>query len=192
MCRERGCILRPRQGNTTTGGVANFHSGDITSLEETGQIVRIDRLPDGKSGFAIHILHHIKPEFTEAPDRSNANELIPCRLPAAGRSLFQHPGAPIANGLFDGITRRGQSDSRPYHHPAGFATECGGLEDLPFARMIGIASRLAPELHGKARDKLQDQAASGAVWLGSLSNRDLHFFKKLLPLRLRKTNDQPD
>jgi hypothetical protein len=69
--------------------------------------------------------------------------------------------------------------------------ECDGLEDLPFARTIDIANRLAPKLPGKARDKLQDQAPSVFVSRGSLSNRHLHFFKKLLPLRLRKTNDQP-
>lgn len=62
---------------------------------------------------------------------------------------------------------------------------------LPFARTIGIASRLAPGLPGKARDKLQGQAASVVVLLESLSNRDLHVFKELLPLRLWKANDQP-
>ncbi len=60
--------------NWKVGVIRNFQSGDIINLEETGQIVRIDRLPDGKSGVAIHILLRIKPEFTEAPDRSNANE----------------------------------------------------------------------------------------------------------------------
>jgi hypothetical protein len=29
------------------------------------------------------------------------------------------------------------------------------------------------------------------VWLGSRSKRDLHFFKELIPVRLRKTDDQP-
>ena len=56
---------------------------------------------------------------------------------------------------------------------------------------IDNASRLAPGLHGTAGDKLQDQASSGAAWLGSRSKRHLNFFKELLPLRLRKTNDQP-
>jgi hypothetical protein len=57
--------------------------------------------------------------------------------------------------------------------------------------MIGNAIHLAPELQTKARDKLQDQVSSGAAWHGSLSKRHLHFFEELLPLRLRKTNDQP-
>ena len=68
--------------------------------------------------------------------------------------------------------------------------ECDGLEDLPSDHTIGIASRLAPKPHGKARDTLQDQAASEAALLGSPSKRDLHFFKELLSLRLRKANDQ--
>ncbi len=36
----------------------------------------------------------------------------------------------------------------------------GGLEDLPLARTIGNASRLAPGLHGRVGDRLQDQASS--------------------------------
>jgi len=48
--------------------VRNFQSGDIANLEETGQIVRIDHLPGGKLGVAIHILLRVKPEFAEKPD----------------------------------------------------------------------------------------------------------------------------
>ena len=73
----------------------------------------------------------------------------------------------------------------------GSAIECDGLEDPPFARTIGNASHLAPELPGRAGDKLQAQASSVAALHGSLSKRHLDFFKELLPLRLRKTNDQP-
>jgi hypothetical protein len=35
--------------------VRNFQPDDIANLEETGRIVRIDHLPDGKLGVAIHI-----------------------------------------------------------------------------------------------------------------------------------------
>jgi hypothetical protein len=97
----------------------------------------------------------------------------------------------IANGLFDGTMHRVRSDSRPCHRPAGSATQCDGLEDLPCTRTFGIARRLAPELPGKTGDTLQGQASSGAAWLGSLSKRHMHFFKELFPLRTRKTNDQP-
>ena len=37
----------------------NFQPGDIANLEETGQIVRIDRLPDEKLGVAIHITQEV-------------------------------------------------------------------------------------------------------------------------------------
>jgi len=93
----------------------------------------------------------------------------------------------IADGLFDGTMRRGRSDSRKCHHPGGSVPECNELEDVPCARTIGNAIHLAPEFHGKAGDKLQDQASSEVALLGSLSKRDLHFFKELLPLRFRKT-----
>jgi hypothetical protein len=94
-------------------------------------------------------------------------------------------------GLLDGMTNKGRSDSRQRHHPVGFEAECDALEDSPFARTIGNASRLALGLPGRVGDMLQVQAASGAALHGSESKRDLHFFKELLPLRLRKTNDQP-
>jgi hypothetical protein len=97
----------------------------------------------------------------------------------------------IADGLFDDTMRRGRLDSRPRHRPVGSVAECDGLEDPPCARTIGIAIHLAPELHGRAGDKLQGQVLSGVALLRFLSKRDLHFFKELLPLRLRKTNDQP-
>jgi len=98
----------------------------------------------------------------------------------------------IADVLFDGTMRRGRSDSRLRHRPVGSATEYDGLEDSPYARTVGNASRLAPELRGIAGDKLPDQASTVASLCGSLSKRDLYFFKELLPLRLRKTNDQPN
>ena len=59
--------------------------------------------------------------------------------------------------------RIGLSDSWPRHRPIGSAIECDGLEDFPYARTIDNASRLAPELPGRACDKLQVQVASGAV-----------------------------
>jgi len=97
----------------------------------------------------------------------------------------------LADEFFDDTTHRGLSDSRPRHRLVGSAAECGGLEDLPSGRTIGTASRLAPELLGRAGDKLQIQASGEAAWRGSQSKRHLHFFKELLPLRLRKANDQP-
>ena len=93
--------------------------------------------------------------------------------------------------FFDGTMRRGRSDSRQRHHPVGFAAEYDGLGGSPFARTIGNASHLAPGLHGKVGDRLQGQASSVIALLGSLSKRDLYFFKELLSLRLWKTNDQP-
>jgi hypothetical protein len=90
-----------------------------------------------------------------------------------------------------GILRKEQSDSRSRHLPVGSAIECDGLEDFPFVRKIGNANRLFPELPGRAGDKLQGQASIVAAWHGSQSKRRLHFFKELLPLRFRKTHDQP-
>jgi hypothetical protein len=58
--------------------------------------------------------------------------------------------------------------------------------------MIGIAIDLAPELPDRVGDKLQDQASIEVALHGSLSKRDLDFFKELLPLWFRKTNDQPN
>ena len=97
----------------------------------------------------------------------------------------------IADGLFDGTTRRGRSDSRQNHRPVGSATEHDGLEVPPCARTIDNATYLAPELPGRACDKLQVQASSEAVLRGFLSKRDLDFFKELFPLRLWKINHQP-
>jgi len=51
----------------------------------------------------------------------------------------------IADGLFDCRMCKGQSDSRPCHHPVGFATECNGPEVFPSVHTIGNASRLARE-----------------------------------------------
>src|ERR1700674_2817735 len=97
----------------------------------------------------------------------------------------------IADGLFDGTKRRGRSDSRQRHRPVGSVAECDELEDLPSAHTIGNASHLASELHGRVGDKLQARASNVAVSRGSQSKRHLHVFKKLLLLRLWKTNDQP-
>src|SRR5258705_13617899 len=70
----------------------------------------------------------------------------------------------IADGLFYGRMCKGQSDSRPCHRPVGFAAECDAPEVLGCVHTIGNASRLALRLHGRADDKLQDQASSGVVW----------------------------
>jgi hypothetical protein len=96
------------------------------------------------------------------------------------------------DGPFDGMLRRGRLDSRPCHRLVGPLTECGGPEESLFVRMIGNASRLAPTLHGRVAGKLQGQALGGVAWRGFPSKRHLHFFKELLSLRLRKTNDQPN
>jgi hypothetical protein len=68
--------------------------------------------------------------------------------------------------------------------------DCDGLEDFPSAHTIGNANHFAPGLPGRAGDKLQGQGLSAACY-GDRSKCDLHFFKELLLLRLRKTNDQP-
>jgi PilZ domain-containing protein len=60
--------------NWKVGVMRNFQPGDLANLEETGQILRIDNLPDGKLGIAIHILLRVKPEFTGAPDRPRAKK----------------------------------------------------------------------------------------------------------------------
>ena len=59
-----------------------------------------------------------------------------------------------ANGLFDGMMRSEQSDSRQCHRPAGSAAECDGLEDPPVVRTIDNASRRAPGLSGIVQYKL--------------------------------------
>jgi hypothetical protein len=90
------------------------------------------------------------------------------------------------------MMRREGLDFRQRHRPVGFGPECDGLEDFSSAHIAGNASRLAPTLHGKAGDKIPDQALGGVDLLGSLSKRHLHFVKKVFPLRLRKTDDQPN
>jgi hypothetical protein len=97
----------------------------------------------------------------------------------------------FSGGLFDGTTRRGRSDSRLRHRPVRFVAECDGLEDSLCARTIGNASHLALGLRGRAGDKLRGQVSTEAGLHGFPSKRDLYFFKELLSLRLRKTNDQP-
>jgi hypothetical protein len=71
------------------------------------------------------------------------------------------------DALFDDNSHKEPPSFLPHHRLSGSATECDGLEDPPCARTIDIASHLAPGLPGKADDKFQDQAASGAVWYGS-------------------------
>jgi hypothetical protein len=77
----------------------------------------------------------------------------------------------IANGLLDGMMRRGRSDSRQRHRPVGSASECGGLDDLPSAHTVGIASRLAPGLVSKVDYKLQRQVS--IVWHGCEETLDV-------------------
>jgi hypothetical protein len=81
-------------------------------------------------------------------------------------------------------------DSQPNHRPSGCAAEYDGLEDHPFPRTIGNASHLAPGLHGRAGDTLQDQASIVDALYGSVSKGYLRFFKELLLLWPRKTNDE--
>ena len=91
----------------------------------------------------------------------------------------------ITDGLFDGTTHTARLDSQRRHPLSGFATECDGLGDSPFARTIGNASHLSPELHGRAGDKSQAQASSVVVLCGYVSKRHLRLFKKLPSLGLR-------
>jgi hypothetical protein len=58
--------------NRKVGVIRNFQSWELMHLEETGQIMRVDDLPDGKLGVAIHILARVKPEITELRNRSSA------------------------------------------------------------------------------------------------------------------------
>ena len=91
----------------------------------------------------------------------------------------------LADGLFDGMMRKGRSDFRQCRDLVGSAAECDGLEDPPFARTIGNASHLSSRLLGRAGDKLPDQASNVAALRGYQSKRHLHFFKELFPLWLR-------
>jgi hypothetical protein len=86
--------------------------------------------------------------------------------------------------------RRERSDSRRCHLLGGSATEGDGLEDFPFARKLGSASRLAPALHCIVGDKPRVQALSVVVWNEFLSKRYPDVFKELPYLRFWKTNDQ--
>jgi hypothetical protein len=58
--------------NRKVGVIRNFQPGELLHLEETGQIMRVYDLPDGKLGVSIHILQGIKPEITKVHDSSNA------------------------------------------------------------------------------------------------------------------------
>ena len=97
----------------------------------------------------------------------------------------------LADVLFDGMMRRGQSDSRQRPRPVGSAAECDGLEDPPFVRTIDSASRRVSGLRGRAGDKPRAQASTVGAWRGSLSKRHLDVLKELPYLRFWKTNDQP-
>ena len=94
-------------------------------------------------------------------------------------------------GRHDDNSHKEPLDSLLRHPLSDSATECDGLEDHPTARNFGIAIHPAPGLHDRADDKLQDQISSWVARYGFPSKRDLHFFKELLPLRLRKNSDQP-
>jgi hypothetical protein len=83
------------------------------------------------------------------------------------------------------------SESRQRHCQVGSAVECDGFEVPPCVRTIDNASRHASELSDIAGDKLLGQVSTVAVLRESESRRHLHFFKELLALRLRNTNDQP-
>jgi hypothetical protein len=99
------------------------------------------------------------------------------------------------HGFYELLCRtldRGPPDSLPCHPPNGSATEYDGPDDFQSARKIDNASNLAPELPDRAGGTLQVQASSVVSLLGFPSKRHLQFFDKLLPLGLRKTNDQPD
>jgi hypothetical protein len=49
--------------------IRNFQPGDVANVEEAGQIVRIDRLPEGKLGVAVQILARLEPEIIAVPKR---------------------------------------------------------------------------------------------------------------------------
>jgi hypothetical protein len=83
-----------------------------------------------------------------------------------------------------------RADSLLHRSLNGFSIEYGELEVSPFAHTIGTATHLVPELPGRVGGRLPAQASSAGALHGFLSKRDLHFFKQLFALRLRKTNDQ--
>ena len=66
----------------------------------------------------------------------------------------------IADGPFDGNWHKERLDSLPCHPLSGSATECRGLEDLPFARTIGNASHHGAGLRDRGGDKPQGQASA--------------------------------
>jgi hypothetical protein len=73
------------------------------------------------------------------------------------------PCLAVAGELSGGMGRKVRLDSRPRHRRGGSAAERDGLEDLTLARSLGIASRLAPGLRGRAGDKLPALVSSVAV-----------------------------
>jgi hypothetical protein len=72
--------------------------------------------------------------------------------------------------------------------PSDFATERDDLEDSRVVHAIGNATRPAPELPGRVRDKLRAQVSNVVPSLEFLPKCDLRFFKQLFPLRLWKCN----
>ena len=96
-----------------------------------------------------------------------------------------------ADALSDDSQYKELSNWIQCHRLAGCAAECDGLEDPQYTRTIGNASRLASGLPGRVGGKLQDQASSGAACRGLYSKGHPRVFKKLLPLRLRKTEYEP-
>ena len=130
-------------------------------------------------------------DFDREPDvRLGSFRLRKCAGRLRWESVIRESCA-LVDEPVDGNWRKESLDSLLRHHRDGFATECDGLEDLPFAHTIGNASHLAPGFHGRVGDKFRAQASTVTGWLGSQSKRHLHFFKELFPLWLRKTNDQP-
>ncbi len=71
------------------------------------------------------------------------------------------------DGSLGGTGHKEPPDSLPRHHPVGSAPERDGLEDPRSSRTIGNASRLALGLPGRVGDRLQDQASSVVVSVGS-------------------------
>ena len=89
--------------------------------------------------------------------------------------LIDFPCVPLSvDALFGDSQYKELSNWIRSHRPVGSATECDGLEDLPFARMIGNAIRLALELPGRVGDTLPDQASGGVAWRGSTARRLEH------------------
>ena len=81
----------------------------------------------------------------------------------------------FGNVIAQSAPRLNVMDLKIFHAPARLATPAVSLQD--FTAELAISFRIKPQ--------------AWPLWRGSHSKRHLHFFKELLPLRLRKTNDQP-